>query len=66
MLLAKSMTVARQLIACLSTDLGIPSDMLVASMCDRASVNNVAVQPLKIVFPQILAFQTLLTMLVKT
>lgn len=57
MLLAKSMTgeeVARQLISCLSTELGIPSDKLVASMRDRASVNNIAMQTLKVVFPLIL------------
>lgn len=54
MLLAKSMAgeeVARQLIVCLSTELGITSNNLIASMRDRASVNNVAVQTLKIVFP---------------
>ena len=54
MLLAKSMVgeeVARQLIVCLSTELGITSNDLIASMHDRASVNNVAVQTLKIVFP---------------
>ncbi len=57
MLLAKSMTgeeVARQLIVCLSTKLGICSNNLIASMHDRASVNNVAVRTLKIVFPQLL------------
>ncbi len=57
MLLAKSMTgeeVARQLIVCLSTELGICSNNLIASMRDRTSVNNVAVRTLKIVFPQLL------------
>ncbi len=57
MLLAKSMTgegVARQLIICLSTELGICSNNLIASVRDRASVNNVAVRTLKIVFPQLL------------
>ena len=45
MLLAKTMTreeVARQLILCLSTELGICSNDLIASMRDRASANNVA------------------------
>ena len=70
MLLAKSMTgeeVARQLRACLSTELGIPSDKLLASTRDRASVNNVAMQNLKI-FLQFLilaAFRTLQIMLAK-
>lgn len=54
MLLAKSLAgeeVARQLIVCLSTELGINSDQLVASMRDRASVNTVAIRTLSIVFP---------------
>ena len=45
MLLAKSMTgqeLARQLILCLSTELGITGDQLIASIHDRASVKNVA------------------------
>ena len=46
--------VARQLIACLSTELGISSDKLVASMRDRASVNTVAIRTLSIVFPQLI------------
>ena len=47
MLLAKSMTeeVARQLILCLSTELGICSNDLIASMRDSASVNNVQFEP---------------------
>ena len=56
MLLAKSMTgeeLARQLIECLSTELGIPSHLLIASMRDRASVNSVAVRTLSIVYPQV-------------
>lgn len=47
MLLAKSLKgeeVARQLIMCLSNQLGITSNQLVAAMRDRASVNNVAIQ----------------------
>ena len=45
MLLAKSMTgeeVARQLITAVSTELGIVSNLVVAVMRDRASVNDVA------------------------
>ncbi len=56
MLLAKSLTgeeLARQLIICLSTDLGVRSDRLIACMRDRASVNNVAVRTIKIVYPQV-------------
>jgi hypothetical protein len=56
MLLAKSLTgeeVARQLIVCLSTELGIGSNLLVAAMRDRASVNNVALRTLSIVFTQV-------------
>ena len=53
MLLVKSMTghVARQVILCLSTEFGICSNYLIALKRDRASVDNVAVQTLKIVFP---------------
>ena len=57
MLLAKSMTgeeVARQLIVSLSTDLGITGFRLVASMHDRASVNKVAMQTLKIIYPNVI------------
>ena len=42
MLLAKSMSaeeLARELILCLSTELGITGDRLIASMHDRVSVN---------------------------
>ena len=56
MLLAKSLTgeeLARQLIVCLSTELGISSDMLLASMRDRASVNSAAMRTLSIVFPKV-------------
>lgn len=57
MLLAKSLTgeeVARQLISTLSTDYGISSDMLLAAMRDRASVNNVVIRTLSIVYPKLL------------
>lgn len=55
-LLAKSMTgeeLARELIVTLSTELAIKSDKVVATMRDRAAVNNVAIQTLKIVFPKV-------------
>ena len=54
MLVAKSMSgeeLARQLILCLSTELGIAGEKLIASMHDRASVNNVAMQTLIIMYP---------------
>ena len=57
MLLACSMTgeeLARQLIVCLSTELGINGDHLIATMRDRAAINNVAIQTLQIIYPHIL------------
>ena len=54
--MAKSLTgeeVARQLIVCLSAELSIKSDLLIATMRDRASVNSVAVSTLSIVFPRL-------------
>ena len=57
MLLGKSLTgeeLAHQLIVCLSTELGIKPDLLVAAMRDRASVNSVAMRILSIVFPNVL------------
>ena len=57
MLLAKSLSgeeVARQLIVSLTTELGIASNLLIAAMRDRASVNNVAIRTLSIVFPKVL------------
>ena len=57
MLLGKSLTgeeLAHQLIVCLSTELGIKPDLLVAAMRDRASVNSVAMRTLSIVFPNVL------------
>ena len=56
-MLAKSMTgdeIARELIGVLSTSYGIASDRLLAAMRDRASVNNVAMRPLQIVYPHVL------------
>jgi hypothetical protein len=57
MLLAKSLTgeeLARQLIVCLSTELGMTANMILASMRDRASVNTAAMSTIKIVLPKIL------------
>ena len=57
MLLAKSMAgeeLARELIVSLSTELGITNDRFVASMHDRASVNNVAMQTLKVLYPGVI------------
>ena len=54
MLLTKSLTgeeVARQLIVSPTTELGIESDLLIAAMCDRVSMNNVAIRTFSIVFP---------------
>ena len=56
LLLAKSLTgeeVARTVISTLSTECGIPSDRLTASMRDRASVNEVAMRTLSIVYPNV-------------
>lgn len=56
-LLAKSLSgneVARHLIVSLTTELGINSDKLVASMRERASVNTVAIRTLSIVFPGVI------------
>ena len=56
MLLAKSMTgeeVARQIIVVLSTELGIPSHYVIAAMRDRASVNDVAMRTVKILYNQV-------------
>ena len=53
-LLAKSMTgneIARELINTLSTNYSISSNCVVAAMRDRASVNNVAMHVLQVVYP---------------
>ena len=53
MLVAKSMTgeeVARQLIATLSTDLSVPANHIVAFMQGRASVNNVDMRTVSILY----------------
>ena len=55
-LAAKSVTgeeLAQQLLSCLSTNLGINSALLLAAMRDRASVNDVAIRTLKILYPNL-------------
>ena len=57
MLLAKALCgveVAREQMVCISTELGISSDRLVAAMRDRAAVNNVAMQTVKILYPNVI------------
>ena len=52
----KSMTgeeLAQQLLSCLSTNLGVNSALLLAAMRDRASVNDVAIRTLKILYPNL-------------
>ena len=52
-LLAKSLTgeeIARELIGVVSTSLGITSQFVVATMRDHASVNNVAISTMKIIY----------------
>ena len=57
MLLAKSLTgeeVARLIVTSLSTELGVPSHLVVASMRDRASVNDVAMRTVNVLYNQIM------------
>ena len=57
MLLAKSMTgeeVTRQIIVVLSTELEIPSHYVITAMRDRASVNDVAMRTVKILYNQVM------------
>ena len=56
-LLAKSMMgeeVAQQIIVVLSTELGIPPLPILATMRDRASINDVAMRTIKVVYNQLL------------
>ena len=56
-LMEKSMSgeeLARQIITVLSTELGIPSSLLVAAMRDRASVNSVAMRTVSIVYNRVM------------
>ena len=56
-MLAKSMTgeeIAREVISVLSTSYSIGSNHLLAGMRDRASVNNVAMRTIKVLYPHML------------
>ena len=56
-LLAKSMSgeeVAQQIVSVISQELGIPSSFVIAASRDRASVNDVAMQSVKVVYSSIL------------
>ena len=55
--LTKSLTgeeIARELISTLLGEYGITSERLLAAMRDRASVNRVAMQTIKVVFPDMI------------
>ena len=55
--LQKSMTgeeIAREIISVLSVKMGVPSHLLLATMRDRASVNNVAMNAINIIYPNML------------
>lgn len=57
LLLAKSLSgeeVAREIISVLAREYGVATELPVATMRDRASVNNVAVRTIKVIFPNIL------------
>ena len=57
MLLAKSITgeeVARQLITAVSTELSIASNLVIAAMRDRASVNDVAMRTMSVIYNQMM------------
>lgn len=68
LLLAKSMNgeeIAQQIIMVLSTESGIPSHLLLAAMCDRASINSVAMRTVSIIYNEVIdisCFRTLSTM----
>ena len=56
-LLAKSMRgeeVAQQIVSVISQELGIPSSYVIAASRDRASVNDVAMRTVKVVYSSIL------------
>ena len=56
-LVAKSMAgeeIAREIIGTISTQYGIPSNLVIAMMHDRAACNGVAMRTLKIVYPQLI------------
>ena len=53
MLLAKSLTseeVARLFVETLSTELGIPSHLIIAATRDRAAVNSVAMRTVRVLY----------------
>jgi hypothetical protein len=57
MLLAKSVTgeeLARELITALSTELSIPPHLVVSAMRDRASVNDVAMRTVKVLYNHVM------------
>ena len=57
MLLTKSLTgeeVAWQIISVISTEMGISSDLVVGAMHDRASVNEVAMRTVKVIYQNLL------------
>ena len=61
-LLAKTMTgeqIAQQIIVILSTEFGISSNLMVAAMHERASVNDVAMRTIKVVYNELLCWMFL-------
>ena len=55
--MTKSLTgeeVARQIISVISTEMGISSDLVVGAMHDRASVNEVAMRTVKVIYQNLL------------
>ena len=57
MLLTKSMTgeeVARQIVSTISTEMGISHELVVGAMHDRASVNEVAMRTVKVLYQNLL------------
>ena len=56
-LLTKSLTgeeIARELISTLSTNYGVQPMRLLGAMRDQASTNNVAMQTMKVVYPNLI------------
>ena len=54
---AKTMTgeeISQQIIVIFSTEFGISSNFIVAAMCDRESVNDVAMRTIKVVYNELL------------
>ena len=64
MLLTKSLTgeeVARQIISVISTEMDVSSDLVVGAMHDRASVKEVAMRTVKVIYQNILDIGCLAT-----